>query len=203
MKSKERSAAKKGLVKRALPQKKNYSIKEDQAILAAMQTWAEKTTGASSYRREDLLRDKLTSVQGFFLHCGKHPFLVRPRDCLAWRRYLEKGYKPNTVYARMSRLSSFFSWLLADPVTGKHIRSNPVLLARPKCPSPYQSESSKSLSDDEMNRLLASVKKEADEGSVAGKRDYALLLLYFLSGLRRSEVISLRGKDVDVIDGRL
>src|SRR5437764_11578367 len=99
----------------------------------------------------------------------------------------------------MSRLSSFFSWLLADPLIGKHIRSNPVFLARPKCPSPYQSESSKSLSDDEMNRLLTSVRKEADEGSVAGKRDYALLLLYFLSGLRRSEVISLRGDRKSVV----
>lgn len=203
MRSRKRSAAKKGLVKRDLPQKKAYSVNEDQAILAAMQAWAEKTTGSASYRREDLLRDKLTSVQNFFSRCGKHPFAVRPRDCLAWRKYLEKRYKPNTVYARMSRLSSFFSWLLADPVIGKHIRSNPVPLARPKCPSPYQSESSKSLSDDEMNRLLASVRQEADEGSVAGKRDYALLLLYFLSGLRRSEVISLRGKDVDVVDGRL
>src|SRR5947209_9103813 len=203
MKTKKRSVARKGLVKRVLPQKKVYSIHEDQAILVAMQTWAEKTTGAASYRREDLLRDKLTSVQSFFSHCGKHPFAVRPRDCLAWRRHLEKSYKPNTVYARMSRLSSFFSWLLADPVIGKHIRSNPVSLTRPKCPSPYQSESSKSLSDDEMNRLLASVRKEADGGSVADKRDYALLLLYFLSGLRRSEVISLRGKDVDVVDGKL
>jgi site-specific recombinase XerD len=155
MKSKKRSPARKGLVKRALPQKKSYSIKEDQSILAAMQTWAEKTTDSASYRREDLLRDKLTSVQSFFSYCGKHPFLVRPKDCLAWRKYLEKRYKPNTVYARMSRLSSFFSWLLADPVIGKYIRSNPVTLARPKCPSPYQSESSKSLSDDEMNRLLA------------------------------------------------
>jgi integrase len=30
-----------------------------------------------------------------------------------------------------------------------------------------------------------------------GKRDYALLLFYFLTGLRRSEVISLRGRDME------
>jgi integrase len=30
-----------------------------------------------------------------------------------------------------------------------------------------------------------------------GKRDYALLLFYFLTGLRRSEVIGLRGKDME------
>jgi integrase len=129
--------------------------------------------------------------------------MVKPRDFIAWRKQLEKSYKPNTIYARMARLSSFFGWLIADPTIGEHLRTNPVSLARPKCPAPYQSESSKSLSDDEMNRLLASVRKKADEGSVIDKRDYALLLLFFLSGLRRSEVISLRGKDVDVIDGKL
>jgi integrase len=54
-----------------------------------------------------------------------------------------------------------------------------------------------------MNQLLTIVKKEADKGSIVGKRDYALLLLCFLSGMRRSEVISLRGKDVEVADGKL
>jgi integrase/recombinase XerD len=191
------------LVKSALPQKKVYSVKDDQAILAALEAWAEKTTGSLSYRRGDLQRDKQSSVLGFFSFTAKHPFSIRTRDCLAWRRHLEEQYKPNTVYARFSRLSSFYNWLLSDPVLGKHLRSNPVILARPKCPPPYQAESSKSLTDDEMNRLLRVVKKEADGGSIIGKRDYALLLLYFLSGLRRTEVISLRGKDVEVTEDKL
>ena len=50
---------------------------------------------------------------------------------------------------------------------------------------------------------MSVVKKEADEGSIVGKRDYALLLLYFLSGLRRTEIISLRGKDVQVAADKL
>src|SRR5207237_846912 len=135
-----------------------------------------KTTGSLSYRREDLQRDKRNSVLSFFAFTGKHPFSIRTRDCLAWYRQLEKRYKPNTVYARLSRLSSFYNWLLSDPVLGKHLRSNPVILARPKCPAPYQAESSKSLTDDEMNRLLSIVKQDADKGSIVGKRDYALLL---------------------------
>ncbi len=49
-----------------------------------------------------------------------------------------------------------------------------------------------------MNALLAAVKAEAEGGSVKARRDYALLLLYFLSGLRRREVISLRGRDVEL-----
>lgn len=203
MRAKRRAKPKTALVKRVLPQERPYSVKDDRAILAALEAWAEKTTGALSYRREDLRRDKQGSVVGFFSFAGKHPFAVRTRDCLAWRRQLEKRYKPNTVYARLSRLSSFYNWLLSDPALGKHLRGNPVLLARPKCPPPYQAESSKSLSDGEMNRLLTAVKKEADEGSIVGRRDYALLLLFFLSGLRRTEVISLRGKDVEVTGDKL
>jgi integrase len=54
-----------------------------------------------------------------------------------------------------------------------------------------------------MNSLLAAVRRKAEGGSVVGKRDYALLLFYFLTGLRRSEVIGLRGKDLEVGDGPL
>jgi integrase/recombinase XerD len=203
MQRKRQSKSKTGLVRRVLPQKKAYSVKDDQAILVALEAWAEKTTGSLSYRREELQYDKQSSVLNFFNYTNKHPFSIRTRDCLAWRRQLEERYKPNTVYARLSRLSSFYNWLLSDPVLGKHLRSNPVILARPKCPPPYQAESSKSLTDDEMNRLLRVVKKEADKGSIVGKRDYALLLLYFLSGLRRTEIISLRGKDVEVAEDKL
>jgi integrase len=87
---------------------------------------------------------------------------------------------------------------MRDPVIGAHVKTNPALLARPKRPKPYQSGSTKSLTDEEMNRLLASVKSRADAGSVTAKRDYALLLLYFLTGLRRRELISLRGTDVQL-----
>src|SRR2546421_1179276 len=189
MRLKKEARSKTSLVKRALLQKKAYTVNDDEAISTALEVWAEKTTGSISYRRDDLQRDKRSSVLGFFVYTAKHPFSIRTRDCLSWRRVLEERYKPNTVYARLSRLSSFYNWLLSDPVLGKHLRSNPVILARPSCPPSYQTESSKSLTDVEMNRLLSVVKKEADEGSIVGKRDYALLLLYFLSGLRRTEII--------------
>jgi integrase len=52
-----------------------------------------------------------------------------------------------------------------------------------------------------MNSLLGAVSKLAQAGSVVGKRDYALLLFYFLTGLRRSEVIGLRGKDLEIKEG--
>jgi integrase len=86
---------------------------------------------------------------------------------------------------------------------GQHIRSNPAAQVRPRHPRPYQSESTKALTDEEMNHLLEVVRRKAEGGSVVAKRDYALLLFFFLTGLRRNEVISLRGKDLEYKDGRL
>jgi integrase len=168
------------------------------ALRSAIQLWAESSTSAGD-RYEDLVRDKRLAVKDFFEFTGKHPAEVIPSDTHTWREDLEKRkLKPNTVYSRISRLSSFYRWMMKDPVLGQYVRINPVLLARPKCPRPYQTGSTKSLTDEEMNKLLTSVKTKADGGSVVAKRDYALLLLYFLTGLRRRELISLRGNDVEL-----
>jgi site-specific recombinase XerD len=168
------------------------------ALRVAIRLWAEGSTSAGA-RHEDLVRDKRSAVGDFFQFTGKHPAEIKPEDVQAWCQAMEaKGLKPNTVYARVSKLSTFYRWLMKDPLLGQHVVVNPALLARPKCPKPYQSGSTKALSDDEMNRLLTSVKVKADAGAIVGKRDYALLLLYFLTGLRRRELISLRGVDVEL-----
>ncbi len=173
-------------------------------IHAAIVFWAESSTRTETFERAAKLRDKTQAVKGFFAFAGKHPGEVTPEDVRAWREHLNsKGQKPATVYARVSRVSAFFKWLMADPQLGQHIRSNPAAQARPKHPQPYQSESVKALTDDEMNRLLGAVRAMADAGSIVAKRDYALLLFFFLTGLRRNEVISLRGKDLEHKEGRL
>jgi integrase len=174
------------------------------ALHNAIRLWTEQTTRPETHERESKLGDKRQAVNRFFAFVGKHPGEVRPVDVEAWRAHLEAaGNMPATVYTRISRLSSFYKWLMADPQLGAYIRSNPAAQARPRFPRPYQSESVKAWSDDEMNALLAVVKRSADSGSVVGKRDYALLLFYLLTGLRRSEVISLRGKDLQRRDDRL
>jgi integrase len=54
------------------------------------------------------------------------------------------------------------------------------------------------MSDEEVQALVSAVRQRALKGDLVGKRDYALLLMYLATGLRRQEVISLRGKDVHV-----
>ena len=168
------------------------------ALRNAVALWAEQNTRPETLARAEKLRDKVSAVTSFFDFIAKHPGEVTPEDVSRWRVEMEgRGLKPATVYARVSRVSAFYRWLMAAPQLSHFIRSNPAAQARPRYPRPYQSESTKALSDDEMNALLDVVKGLAGLGSVVGKRDYALLLFYFLTGLRRSEVIGLRGKDLE------
>ena len=158
--------------------------------------WASATTSESE-RRQDLLRDKQRIVLSFFRHVRKLPSEVEPGDVQQWLRNLEKkGIKPGTTYQHACLLSSFYSWAIRDPEVGQHIRGNPARLARPKAPKPYQTESVKAMSDKEVQALVGVVRRRALGDDLAGKRDYALLLLYLATGLRRQEIISLRGKDV-------
>jgi integrase/recombinase XerD len=174
------------------------------ALRNAIQLWAEQTTRPETNERDSKLGDKRQTVNRFFAYVDKHPDEVKPVDVEAWRAHLEAaGNKPATVYTRISRLSSFYRWLMANPQLANLNITNPAVQARPRSPRPYQSESVKAWSDDEMNALLVVVKRLADSGSVVGKRDYALLLFYLLTGLRRSEVIGLRGKDLQRKDDRL
>jgi site-specific recombinase XerD len=171
----------------------------DLALLNAIHLWAAATTDPESDCCEDLLRSKRQAVSSFFAYSGKHPDEVTALDVHAWRDVLEgKGFKPATVYARISRLSSFYAWVMRDPVLGQFITSNPAQNARPKCPKPYQTESSKALDDEQISALMRVVIQKATTGDVIGKRDYALLLMFITTGMRRQEVIGLRGSDVEL-----
>jgi site-specific recombinase XerD len=167
-------------------------------LRGAVSLWASATT-SDSERRADLLRDKQRIVLSFFRHTDKLPSEVEPSDVQGWLRDLEeKGVSAGTVYQHACLLSSFYSWAMRDPEVGRHVRRNPARLARPKAPKPYQTESVKALTDEEVGALVSAVRQRAQAGEIVGKRDYALLLLYLATGLRRREAIGLRGKDVHV-----
>jgi len=174
------------------------------ALRHAAELWADATTNTVSPRRHDILRDKQKVVIAFFDYVKKTPAEVTPLDVKDWQSSLESGgLAPTTVYCRLCHLSSFYEWARRDTELGQHLTSNPVKLARPKAPKAYQTESVKALTDDEFVNLLSTVGSKAKTGDVVGKRDYALLLFYVATGMRRAEIIGLRGRGVELREGSM
>jgi len=168
------------------------------AVCNAVELWAGATT-SEGVRRNDLVRDKQQVVIAFFNFIKKHLADVTPLDVREWLATLkEQGRRPATVYQRACLLSSFYTWVMRDMEIGSYIKTNPARLARPKAPKAYQTESAKSLSDTELEALVSIVRQKALSGDIVGKRDYAVLLLFMATGMRRAEIISLRGRDVKI-----
>lgn len=173
-------------------------------LRASIELWANSSTGSAVRRRDEMLRKKRTVIEAFFSAVKKTPGDVTPSDVKAWCDKLAgEGLQPATIYARVSFVSSFYSWAARDSELGKYIHHNPAVLSRPKAPKPYQTDSTKSWTDEELQNLVEVVGAKAAGGDLIGKRDLALLLLYTSTGWRREEVIGLRGRDVRVLDDKL
>lgn len=170
-------------------------------IAKAILYWAEVVSDATSPRRSDLIRIKRNAMADFLKFAGKRIDEIGPEEVRAWRVALEhQGLQASTIYTRLSFVSSFFEWALQEPLLAQIIRFNPVQLVRPKAPKPYQSRAIKALNDEELNALHQTLQAQATPENLVGLRDYALWLFFITSGLRRSEVLSLRGCDVEFIE---
>lgn len=178
----------------------------------AIAAWARKTTNASSRRWDDLLRDKQRVVYQFFKWVRKRPHQVTPADVAAWQEELraerdpetsKRRYSPATIYSMVSKVSSFYRWAQKSAQRANVILPNPVEPVRAKAPKAYQTKSAKALTDEELRALVAAVKAKSDCGELVGKRDYAMLLLYLVTGLRREEIASLTWGDVKIEDEAL
>jgi integrase/recombinase XerD len=175
-----------------------------QVLSESIELWANSSTGSTVRRRNEMLRKKRTAIERFFAAIKRDPGEVTPTHIKAWcDKLANDGLRPATIYARVSFVSSFYNWAQRDPELGKNIHHNPATLSRPKAPKPYQTESAKSWTDEELQKLVERVSTQATSGNLVGKRDLALLLLYTSTGWRREEVIGLRGRDVQVLDDKL
>jgi integrase len=172
-----------------------------ETLANAITLWAEGASDSESLRRADLVRVKQKAVEAFFAGAAKPPHEVTPMEVKAWREEMEaRGLALSTIYCRLSFLSSFYEWMMRDPSLGLHIQKNPVKLARPRAPKAYQTRSAKALSDEQLEKLRAVIKSHAGRGEIAALRDYALFLFFVVSGMRRAEVINLKGEDLEFRD---
>ena len=173
------------------------------ALHAAVVLWADATTAVASARRADLLRDKMRAVTLFFTWAGKSPAEITALEVKAWQQQLEQRQQklaPATIYSMISRVGSFYTWALKHTSLGQLMNLNPVRAARPKAPSKYQTKATQAWTDEQVLKLLAHLHERlaAKPQMPALRRDYCLFLFYLLTGMRRAEVIGLRGCDVEM-----
>jgi site-specific recombinase XerD len=95
---------------------------------------------------------------------------------------------PVTIGARIACLSSYFHFLIRMGM----VTSNPCdLVERPRqSPAP-----ARGFSADEVRKLLSVV-----PDTIQGRRDRAILLVFVLTGRRRSEVMDLKASDITIED---
>ncbi|MGH9838448.1 MAG: tyrosine-type recombinase/integrase [Blastocatellia bacterium] len=199
----EDSANNQAIVPTSIGQPPHPMVAGADPVENAVRLWAEASTRPETRGREERLRDKQQIVTSFLRFAGKHPGEVSPADVHAWRKHLESRKSENTVYSYLSRVSAFYEWLRKYPGLRDHVPINPVTMARPAAPRPYQTEKTKAWTDDEMNAILDAIADEAAKGSAHALRDYAVTLFYLYSGLRRNELFGLRGNDIELKENGL
>jgi len=104
----------------------------------------------------------------------------------------EKRYKKSSIARKLAAVRSFFKYLAKEGV----IRKNPLTyVSTPRLPERIPSF----LEIDEVNLLIDMPARN----TLLGLRDAAMLEVLYSTGIRVSELISLRVKDVDFLGGTI
>ena len=172
-------------------------------INSVVESWLTRTVNPSLKRSNDIRNDKSKAVFDFFDFCGKSAEQVLPSDVEEWRWNLKtQRLADGTIYNRISALSQFFEYLRNEAELIRLIPINPAKVSLPKATKPFQSESVKALSREELGRLLEVVGNHALDKKPVHLRNYAILQFYVATGRRRAEIIGLRGNSIEIKDGR-
>jgi site-specific recombinase XerD len=153
-----------------------------------LSAWLDKTPGINA---ESTRRIYANHLSLFFRWAGKPPGDVTAEDMERYRDHLrERGLKPATIWTRFIALNGFFQNLAI-----RHERFRSPLdfkamgLDVPDPETGYYN----TLTKEEVCRLY----QAPDRGTPKGKRDYLILRLLLVYGLRVGEVAKLRMEDAD------
>jgi len=118
---------------------------------------------------------------------------VRPDTIRSFLRYcIESGLKDNTVHGRYRALRAFFNWMEREEL----ITSNPMS----KVDEPRTADVIiNTFTDVELKRFFAVI----DRTTFAGLRDYTLFSLLLDTGIRISEALGIKQKNVFLSAGHL
>ena len=172
-------------------------------VESIVKSWLTRTVNPSLKRANDIRNDKSKAVFDFFDFCAKSAEAVLPGDVEEWRWNLKtQKLSDGTIYNRISALAQFFEYLRNEVGMMKLIPINPARVSLPKASKPFQSESVKALSREDLGKLLDVVANHTIDKRPVHLRDYAILQFYVATGRRRAEIINLRGSSIEIKDDR-
>jgi len=131
-------------------------------------------------------------IEQFFKFCVLKEYIFsHPRDISSthFREYrdwlLSEGYQNSSVIRKMASIKQLMVWCHGEGIIDK----NP--LANVHYPKSKTISTTTAFSDEEVRKLLALPNKESKSGSL----HYAILVMLFHIGLRKSELINIKLKD--------
>lgn len=108
-------------------------------------------------------------------------FAVKAEDIQAWLAYMHLNTKASTANRRLATLRRFYAWAIRY----HYVQEDPCLHIKP---AKQAARFPKTLSETQVERLLAA----PDLNTPGGLRDKAMLETLYATGLRVSELISLK-----------
>lgn len=121
----------------------------------------------------------------------------------AYITHLYEKFKPKTIKRKIASLKAFFNYLEYEEI----IKNNPFTKMNIKIKEPFILP--KTMSLEEIQLIINTAYKELDNNTKTGHlykanlRDIAVLELLFATGIRVSELCSLRINDVNLSDGSI
>lgn len=165
----------------------------------AKQTWKTAIETWLAQLRPKTRESYRVAIRDFFALIPRTPDRVTVADVVSFQAHLRaRGNSDGTVACRLAALSSLYRFLCRslDARGTSLCQGNPFAsVQRPKV-EPFARPRKMRLSD--FAAILGALNNRSD---LAALRDRALLLCYVLTGRRRSEVVALRGRDLERMDG--
>lgn len=129
-------------------------------------------------------KDITVETLNYFFH------LLQTRKRIVGKGIEKSGIKDSTLKTYWSKLSSFLNWLQQN----NHIQENPLSKIKP--PEPVYDDK-RSLSKEEVNKIISAIILHSHTPLIQ-KRDLAIVGVLIFCGLRKSELLSLEIRDLNL-----
>ena len=134
----------------------------------------------------------LVELASFLKKQDLHPFDISRASIADYVSSLREKHSPRSVARKISATKMFFRFLTSEG----HMETNPArLMETPSLPRSLPD----TLNVEEIKKLLS----QPNTAKQKGQRDYAMIELLYASGLRVSELINLKIRDVNLEAGFL